>query len=160
MNYVVNMVFAMRRLRKLRDPALDAQMQPAYESLDRLQTVIRTGGISTGMDSGGLEEAILTITLLDLITYEFLKNKLGRCHDDVFTIHEHLGRLDAAISIASYRASLESYAEPILHFTRERGSFVDGLDLLHPLLDDPVANDCAVERPMALSNTAESMLIQ
>lgn len=155
-NYVVSMVFAMRRLRKLREPALDEQMQPAYESLDRLQAVIRTGGVSTGMDSGGLEDAILTVTLLDLITYEFLKNKLGRCHDDVFTIHEYLGRLDAAISIASYRASLGSYAEPTLHFTREKGSFVDGLDLLHPLLDDPVANDCAVERPILISGSNAS----
>ena len=155
-NYVVNMVFAIRRLRKLRDPALDEQMQPAYESLDRLQAVIRTGGVSTSMDNGGLQDAIMTLTLTDLITFEFLKNKLGRCHDDVFTIHEYLGRLDAAISIASYRASLESYAEPTLHFTREAGSFVDGSALLHPLLDDPVANDCVAERPILITGSNAS----
>lgn len=155
-NYVVSMIFAVRRLRKLRDPALDAQMQPAYESLDRLQAVIRTGGVSTGMDSGGLQDAILTLTLLDLITYEFLKNKLGRCHDDVFTIHEYLGRLDAAISIASYRASLASYAEPVLHFAPEKKRFVDGVALLHPLLDDPVANDCVTERPILITGSNAS----
>ena len=155
-NYVVSMVFAMRRLRKLRDSALDEQMKPAYESLDRLQAVIRTGGVSTGMDSGGLQDAILMVTLLDLITYEFLKNKLGRCHDDVFTIHEYLGRLDAAISIASYRASLASYAEPVLHFTPEKKRFVDGVALLHPLLDDPVANDCVTERPILITGSNAS----
>lgn len=155
-NYVVSMVFAMRRLRKLRDPALDKQMQPAYESLDRLQAVIRTGGVSTGMDSGGLQDVILTFTLLDLITYEFLKNKLGRCHDDVFTIHEYLGRLDAAISIASYRASLASYAEPVLYFAPEKKPFVDGVALLHPLLDEPVANDCVTERPILITGSNAS----
>ena len=155
-NYVVNMIFAVRRLRKLRDLALDEQMQPAYESLDRLQAVIRTGGVSTGMDSGGLQEMILTVTLLDLITYEFLKNKLGRCHDDVFTIHEYLGRLDVAISIASYRASLSSYAEPVLHFAPEKERFVDGVALLNPLLDEPVANDCKAERPILITGSNAS----
>lgn len=155
-NYVVNMIFAMRRLRKLRDPALDAQMQPAYESLDRLHAVIRTGGISTGMDSGGLQDVILTFTLLDLITFEFLKNKLGRCHDDVFTIHEYLGRLDAAISIASYRASVERYQEPILHFGQENRRFVNAEALVHPLLSDPVANDCVAERSILITGSNAS----
>ncbi|MBQ1409975.1 MAG: hypothetical protein IIY94_01680 [Oscillospiraceae bacterium] len=155
-NYVVNMIFAVRRLRKLHDPTLDEQMQPAYESLNRLQAVIRTGGVSTGMDSNGLQDAICTVTLLDLITYEFLKNKLGRCHDDVFTIHEYLGRLDAAISIASYRASLDAYAEPVLHFAPEKKRFVNGLALLHPMLDEPVANDCVAERPILITGSNAS----
>ncbi len=155
-NYVVNMVFAVRRLRKLRDVELDRHMQPAYESLDRLQAVIRTGGVSTGMDSGGVEDAFLTVTLLDLIAYEYLKNKLGRCHDDVFTIHEYLGRLDAAISIASYRASLEGYTEPVIDFDTERGGYLHGEDMLHPLLSDPVGNDCVTEKPILITGSNAS----
>lgn len=155
-NYVVNMVFAMRKLRKLHDAELDKHMRPAYESLDRLQAVIRTGGVSTGMDSGGVEDAILTVTLLDLIAYEYLKNKLGRCHDDVFTIHEYLGRLDAAISIASYRASLDHYVEPIIDFDNEIGNYIHSEDMLHPLLSDPVPNDCVTEKPILITGSNAS----
>ena len=155
-NYVVNMVFAMRKLRKLHDAELDKHMQPAYESLDRLQAVIRTGGVSTGMDSGGVEDVILTVTLLDLIAYEYLKNKLGRCHDDVFTIHEYLGRLDAAISIASYRASLDLYTEPVIAFDNERGNYIHSEDMLHPLLSDPVPNDCVTEKPILITGSNAS----
>ncbi len=155
-NYVVNMVFAMRKLRKLHDAELDKHMQPAYESLDRLQAVIRTGGVSTGMDSGGVEDVILTVTLLDLIAYEYLKNKLGRCHDDVFTIHEYLGRLDAAISIASYRASLGLYSEPDIDFDNEIGNFIHSEDMLHPLLSDPVPNDCVTEKPILITGSNAS----
>ena len=155
-NYVVNMVFAVKKLRKLRDAELDTHMQPAYESLDRLQAVIRTGGVSTGMDSGGAGDVILTVTLLDLIAYEYLKNKLGRCHADVFTIHEYLGRLDAAISIASYRASLAVYAEPVLDFDTEHGNYIRGENLLHPLLSDPVPNDCVTERPVLITGSNAS----
>ena len=155
-NYVVNMVFAMRKLRKLHDAELDKHMQPAYESLDRLQAVIRTGGVSTGMDSGGVEDVILTVTLLDLIAYEYLKNKLGRCHDDVFTIHEYLGRLDAAISIASYRASLDHYTEPDIDFDDERGNYIRSESMLHPLLSDPVPNDCVTEKPILITGSNAS----
>ena len=155
-NYVVNMVFAVRKLRKLHDTELDKHMQPAYESLDRLQAVVRTGGVSTGMDSGGVEDVILTATLLDLIAYEYLKNKLGRCHDDVFTIHEYLGRLDAAISIASYRASLDHYTEPSIDFDNETGNYIHSEDMLHPLLSDPVGNDCMTEQPILITGSNAS----
>lgn len=155
-NYIVNMVFAVQKLRKLNDPELDAQLQPAYESLDRLHAVIRTGGVSTGMDSGGMEDAILTATLLDLITYEYLKNKLGRCHDDVFTIHEHLGRLDAAISIASYRASVDVYTEPVLHFGFVNSGHIRAEGLIHPLLIDAVPNDCITEQSILITGSNAS----
>ena len=155
-NYVVSMIFAVRKLRKLHDADLDRHMQTAYESLDRLQAVIRTGGVSRAMDNGSVEDVILTVTLLDLIAYEYLKNKLGRCHDDVFTIHEHLGRLDAAISIASYRASIEHFSEPVLDFDSEHPNYIHGEGLLHPLLPDPVPNDCVTEQPILITGSNAS----
>ena len=155
-NYIVNMTFAVKRLRKLRDPALDALMQPAYDSLDRLRSVIRTGGLTNGSDNGKPEDFFLTVTLLDLITYEFLKNKLGRCHDDVFVIHEHLGRLDAAISIASYRAGLARYARPVLHFdpAAPRRILVKGM--VHPLLEHAVPNDLDTACPILITGSNAS----
>lgn len=155
-NYIVNMVFAVQKLRKLHDPELDAQMQPAYKSMDRLRAVIRTGGVFTGMDSGGMEDAILTATLLDLITYEYLKNKLGRCHDDVFTIHEYLGQLDAAISIASYRASVDVYTEPVLQFDFVNSRHIHAKGLIHPLLAGAVPNDCITEQSFLITGSNAS----
>ena len=46
-NYSVRMIFAMNRIRSLQDPELDVQLQAAYESLDRLRSVVRIGGVST-----------------------------------------------------------------------------------------------------------------
>ena len=155
-NYVINMIFAVRKLRRLHDGELDAQLQEADASLDRLRAVIRTGGVSRGMDNGSMEDLLLTVTLLDLITYEYLKNKLGRCHDDVFTIHEQLGRLDAAISVASYRASLGQYAEPVLRFERGSTNAICAKALFHPLLSDPVPNDCVTERSILITGSNAS----
>ena len=155
-NYVVNMVFAVRNLRRLRDAELDRHMQRAYESLDRLRAVIRTGGVSTGMDSGGAGDVLLTVTLLDLITYEYLKTRLGRCREEVLAIHEALGRLDAAISVASYRASLPVYAIPVLDFDGGRSCRIRAAGLRHPLLSDPVPNDCITDRSMLITGSNAS----
>jgi len=155
-NYTVNMIFAVRKLRRLHDPELDAHMGKAYASLDRLRAVIRTGGVSTAMDSGGIEDIIVSLTLLDLISYEFLKNKLSRCHDDVFTIHEYLGRVDAAISIASYRASLRSFAEPEIMFDAGAENSINAAGLVHPLLVDAVPNDLVTDRPLLITGSNAS----
>ena len=155
-NYIVSMIFAMRKLQKLHDPALDSLLGEAYTSLSNLKSVIRTGGVSSGSDNGGAADIVLTVTLLDLITYEFLKNKLGRCHEDVFTIHEYLGRLDAAISIASFRASLKHYSMPTLFFGKEVKYHIHAENMVHPLLNDAIPNDCDTDRSILITGSNAS----
>ncbi len=154
-NYTVNMVFALHRLRKLRDPDLDRLLASAYESLDRLRPVLRTGAVAASSD-GAVGDLLTSATLLDLITYEFLKNKLGRCHKDVFTIHEHLGRLDAAIAVASWRAGLPVFCLPELAFDRETCAFLKAEDLVHPLLIDAVPNDLKTDRSLLITGSNAS----
>ena len=144
-NYTVNMVFALRRLQKLRDPELDRLLAPGYASLGRLRAVLRTGGLSAASD-GAVGDLLTSATLLDLITYEFLKNKLGRRHEDVFRIHEYLGRLDAAIAVASWRASLPAFALPELDFTGNSGAYLEAEALIHPLLSEAVPNDLLADK--------------
>lgn len=155
-NYSVSMVFTMQKLRKLHDPELDRHMEKAYESLDRLRPVLHTGGISTVTDSNTLGDLITTFTLLDLIAYEFLKNKLGLCHEEVFTIHEALGRLDAAIAIASYRQSVKYYAEPNLRFSSDSAPFLRAEKLVHPLLENAVPNTVDANRSMLITGSNAS----
>lgn len=154
-NYTVSMVFALHRLRKLRHPDLDRHLAPAYRCLDRLRPVLRTGGISSIKDDG-LGDVLITFTLLDLITYEYLKNKLGRCHEEIFSIHEYLGRLDASIAIASYRQSASRWAEPDLSFDPGAPASVRGTGLYHPLLSDPVPNDLITDRSMLITGSNAS----
>ncbi|MDR1131451.1 MAG: hypothetical protein LBL15_03430, partial [Oscillospiraceae bacterium] len=122
-NYVVGMIFALHRTRKLKDPLLDARMTAAYDSLDRLRAVLRTGGVS-GASYSAAGDFVTSLLLLNLITYEFLKNKLGRSHGDVFAVHEALGRIDAAIAVASYRKSLDIRAEPEIRFSLSGPGFI------------------------------------
>ncbi len=155
-NYTVGMAFALRRLKRLGDRELDAQLAPAYESLQRLKSVFRVGGLATPGDNVGLYEFIASITLIDLISYEYLKVKLDRNREDVFAIHEHLGRLDAAISIASYRRSAEFYCEPELDFAAAAPGELKVRGLVHPLLRGAVGNDLPLTSPMLITGSNAS----
>lgn len=154
-NYTVSMVRAVNRIRKLHDPAVDTMFGDAYASLDRLRSVIRTGGVVrvTGKDLG---EVILSLLLLDLIFYEFLKNKIGRNHRDIFTVHETLGRIDAAIAAASYRESLPVSAAPELMFEKDIPPFLEAKRMTHPLLHDAVPNDLLTDRSLLITGSNAS----
>lgn len=155
-NYTVNMVFTLNKIKKLRDPELDKRLEKAYESLKKLRFVLRTGGVTTTTDSGGVGDVINTVLLLDLMAYEFLKNRLGKHHDDVFTVHESLGRIDAAIAIVSYRISAGYWAEPELDFDGGNKPYIHAKALVHPLISQPVPNDLFTQRPVLITGSNAS----
>ena len=139
-NYTVGMVQTLERIRKLKRPELDRWLEGSYGALEALRSVLRVGALPAMTDSGGPGDLLTTLLLLDLIAYEFLKNKLGRCHEAVFSVHEALGKLDAAIAAASWRASLPQWAEPELDFSGG-SAHLEAKGMVHPLLAHAVPND-------------------
>ena len=101
------------------------------------------------------ESAVCPWSGTDLIAFEFLKNKLGDCHEDVFAVHETLGQIDAAIAVASFRKSLGRYAVPELDFTAEKPCIrIDGM--VHPLLSKAVPNDLHTYGPILITGSNAS----
>ncbi len=155
LNYSVGMIFTMQRLRKLRSEKLDRHISSAYPALERLRGVLRAGGVSFVSD-GSMGDLLCTALLLDLINYEFLKTKLGKHHGDVFAIHEQLGRLDAAISIASYRKSMSGrVCTPNIDFGSE-SSFIRAEGLCHPLIEDCVPNSLNTDGSILITGSNAS----
>lgn len=154
-NYSVSMVYTAKKIQDLKNPPLDAVLKPMYESLNNLRGILRTGGLSTS-SADNIVEMINSFLLLDLITYEYLKNKLARCHDDIFMVHKFLGMVDSAIAVASYRQSVEVYTIPYIDFSDEGSSFFEVFDLRHPLIDNPVSNSIDMEKPILLTGSNAS----
>lgn len=154
-NYTVGMIAALRRLQRLRDPALDRFLSGTAKSFARLRPALRVGGVVSAGDNGFSELAI-GMTLLDLISYEVLKRELGRFQPEVFAVFTALGRLDAAISIASYRQSVGCFCCPALDFAPDAPGEMETLGLVHPLLDSPVPNDFATEGPALFTGSNAS----
>ena len=67
---------------------------------------------------------------------------LDKFQKELGQLYTAVGFKDAMVSIASYRAGLKSYVEP--QFLNSR-SFVKIVDLVHPLLKEPVPNSIFIE---------------
>ncbi|MGI6025880.1 MAG: MutS-related protein [Candidatus Scatomorpha sp.] len=153
-NFSVSMAFTLRKMRSLGYAELDECLSGAYERLARLRPLMALGSIpARSSDMSG--DIATSALLLDLIMFEYLKNKLGGLHEDILAVFEALGRVDAAIAVASWRESMPLWCEPELDFeTGER--YVEAESLVHPLLRSPVPNDLRLDRPALVTGSNAS----
>ncbi len=154
-NYSLSMLRAMDRIRRLKNDTADSICAASYDSLSRFRSSLRLGGVGdiAGSELGSLVGILL---LWDLILYEFQKNKLWRNHDDLFKIHESLGKLDAAIAVASYIKSLSFFCRPALDFTPGQPAYIQAGQMAHPMLKSPVLNDLDASGPVLLTGSNAS----
>ena len=154
-NYSVGMVFASKSIKKLLGNDLYDWLAPMYEAAGKLKSLLRIGMVSLE-PTGTIEDFINAVLLFDLISYEFLKFKLGSNHKDIFTLHENIGMLDAAISVSSYRAYLERWCEPDIDFTTNKKAYISGSNLFHPLIKNPVPNSLEASAPLLVTGSNAS----
>lgn len=153
-NYSVRMARALRSIHRLHHPALEEYVAPACAHLPRLHSVLRAG-LLTPMGGDMMTDLMNTVLLTDLIAYEFLKHRLGRCHREIRAIHEALGEMDAAIAAASFRRSLTQSCLPDVDFAAGK-PFLSAAELRHPLMPDAVPNDVAAPRSILLTGSNAS----
>lgn len=153
-NYSVSMVFALQAIRRKKYDELDGQLEGAYAHLEHMRSILHVGGISTASNND-IVSIVMTLLLLDLITYEYIKRRILHCHDDIFAIHEALGQLDASIAIASWRKSLPVKCDPAIAFEKAT-PFIHANGMVHPLLHKAVPNDIDIKRPMLITGSNAS----
>lgn len=153
-NYAVGMARALRRMHRLRHARLELFLQPVLPDLDTLRTVMRFGTL-TPMGGDMMTDLMNTVLLTDLIAYEFLKNRLGRCPVEIFRIHEALGRIDTAIAAASFRQSLSGGCIPEIAFSAPDAPLA-AEGLRHPLTPAAVPNDAAIPGSLLLTGSNAS----
>lgn len=153
--YAVRTLRAFRALKRLREPKLNALIAPeAFAAYDACGSLARAGVVSQASTSD-LSAILSAVFMIDLILFERMKSSIAQRHAELLLVYEALGSLDAAIAIASYRASLDTWCEPELLFDapapvlRARG-------LYHPLLTSPVANDLPEGRALLLTGSNAS----
>lgn len=145
-NYITSMVSAAKRIKKLNPPAITEHLQDFYCDVKTLKSLNLTA-FAIDDPSQNTDEFTQVLTLMfknfffaDLIGYELIKNKLGKYHKEILNIHEMIGMLDASIAVASYRASLETYVIPTVNFQQKVEPEIKIIDVIHPLVKNPVAN--------------------
>lgn len=86
-------------------------------------------------------EVVKFAALLDVVTYYALLDSLPEIREAAESIYYAIGEVDVALSVLALRGSLAYFAKPDLSGNhRLRVS-----ELYHPLIDEPVANDLALD---------------
>lgn len=140
LNYAVSIVNAAKKISKLKANSLDDIKTSLKQSLKRLKIIKRVGNLSvaSGSDAG---DVISNWMLLDLISYELLKSAVAKEYDTIFKIHETMGKVEAAVAVASFRSSVSYYSTPDIDFNRNANPFISCKDLVHPLIEECIPND-------------------
>lgn len=111
------------------------------ENMKPLKKILFLSNISSLGNKGGGEfdvifEYIRILFLLDFISYNKIIKTISHHQKQYREVWQLIGKLDAAVAVAFYRKSIDTYCIP---------KFVDNEELLfenmaHPLIDQPVKN--------------------
>lgn len=88
----------------------------------------------------------------DIIRYNRIIPKIIQYSEELRDLYECVGRIDAAISVLSFRKSLDVFARP--SFSEETELRFDGL--YHPLLGQPVANSLTAGKSCIITGSNAS----
>lgn len=87
-------------------------------------------------------EYIKLIFMMDFVFYNRVISAIIQYSDQCREIYQIVGKIDSAISIASYRRSLRFHSIPEFTDSLE----IEMKDVVHPLLDEPVSNTITLKR--------------
>ncbi len=110
-----------------------------------------TGRMAGGNPLDILFDYIRILLHLDLIKFNSMIDQAIRYRDEIDRLITVIGRIDSTISIACYRASLNTWCEPDL-----TGAAFETKELVHPLLRSPVANSISTDGYVLLTGSNAS----
>jgi len=155
----------------LRGDAIDALVGPLAEDaprLGRLKTIARWVSGDPFMLSVNPNTMAILVTSVVTVVYDYLDlvlllgangvyfggEELRRNGPGLLRVIGAIGEVDAAISVASVRASSAHWVRPRF---APAGSAAQLTGLRHPLLEDPVANSIAIEPGRGVLVTGSNM---
>jgi len=157
--HIVSMISCAKELEKLDIPQLSEYNQE-FRTLEKtFDTIVKNSFfLSSGAADGSLPEIVLDyirmITHFDLVKFNQMVKKLNNHIEDVYTLVELLGKIESAISIASFREFLPYWTTPNL--SKNEDLKIDVIDVYHPLISDPVVNSMSESKSVLLTGSNAS----
>ncbi|MBO4325075.1 MAG: hypothetical protein J5845_06760 [Lachnospiraceae bacterium] len=107
---------------------------------------------------GGLAELFMEyfrmLTHVDLIRFNNIYELFSKHQEELNRLFAGTGLVDASRAVASYRTSIGKYCVPVLHDTPMHTLKTEGIG--HALIEQPVANSIAADRPVLLTGSNAS----
>lgn len=150
--YVSKIVLASKQICKLDYSEINQYNLRLKTAYKKLKTIHFKSSILLKPLDLDLVSFLKVFLLFELIVYEDLISHIYRNREEVMETYEAIGYIDALISIASYRESLEYYAKPELIDTNQE-LVIDCEDIYHPLIDNPVKNSISTGESILLTGS-------
>lgn len=140
-SYVASVIQTAKSLSAIQHPEFSTYANELKEPVQPLKRVVLwTNIFSFGKEKVGdfdvIFEYIRIIFLLDFISYNKIIKTVSNHKEQYRKIWERIGELDAAIAVAFYRKSLDTYCTPT--FTEQEEIAFE--NMAHPLIDKSVTN--------------------
>lgn len=163
-NYILRLLDCARALEKENCPVFGSENGQIPDLLSSFSSFRRGSSLLLGSTAGSADpfglilEYVRILFHLDLIKFNSMLRQLRGRQKEIDALLTITGRIDACISIASWRGTLPFFALPVLSESEYKGP-ADAFraeDLYHPLLDSPVPNSIDVRQPVLLTGSNAS----
>ncbi|MBO6016256.1 MAG: hypothetical protein J6P60_06730 [Lachnospiraceae bacterium] len=158
-SYLLRLLDVIPRLEKLRVAKIDAETGTLNACYRSCRKFYKGAYLVTSMNQvssdpfGIVMDYIRMIFHVDLLKFNQMLRQVQLHKDDFVTAFATLGRLEAYISVGAYRSSVPDCTIPVF---REASGTIRGEEMVHPLIEDPVANSFTADRGILLTGSNAS----
>jgi DNA mismatch repair ATPase MutS len=153
--YITLIVICASRLSKLKDDKLQTFFYNITTQFNKLKKIIRFSKILLSKPTNEMDfilEYIKIIFMLDFISYNRFISTICKNSEAFYQLWEEIGKLDTAISIASYRHSVDFYTAP----TFTSNNDITSENMYHPLVDNPICNPVTLSKNSIITGSNAS----
>lgn len=131
-NNIANLIRCAKKISKNKNEELEEYTQ-RLRALYQKVKVIDNKAMSVSYNSENeLSEYIKILLLIEVINYNKISKVIGKYKKEILEIYELVGKIDALISMASFRDGLGYYSIPC--FEKNTKKYLKIKDLYHPLI--------------------------
>lgn len=159
--YMISLINTTKRLKDLNIKEINDNLKDISINLDNIKHIRKKSlGSNTNVimaDMNVFSEYMDMILLKELKRYEKVKNTVIKNADDFKAIYDYVGAIDALISIASFRESLDYYCKPNLSVSKSKyQNHIDFVDIYHPLIKNPITNSANFDKNVLITGSNAS----
>lgn len=157
LGYIVNMLSTARRISRLNIKAIDSYADTLAQSTKRVKGISLNSFFTIFYTTENYVVEFFKVFFLgEPIAYHSIFKIIEKHRQELDTIYQTIGILDSAISIASYRESLDYYTTPNLNIGDISDKNINFSDLNHPLIEKPVSNTLKITKTILVTGSNAS----
>lgn len=131
-------------------------VRSTFKNFSRNTYIIATGHRMSENPLDLFLDYVRMIFHLDITKFNSMLKQLQEHYDQIYILRDVIGSLDAAVSIASYRASLAYWCKPQFVSDEPNQVQLKATDIVHPLIDNPVPNSLEEGRGLLVTGSNAS----